>query len=228
MIEIGLKIIFFPGLPNKLIEFIVEGLKIIFFLGLPNKLIEFIEEALKIIQLAKEKDVPIFGGSSLKYSNEVNELKDIVVRNIDSVKGGFVSAPVDFESQYSGFWFYASHLTEMLMETFGWDPQSVYAYEKNGTVQAIVDYTNYSVNCSFINHNYSSYTCIVFEKDSTERRKVLLDTVSRIECDNFVEMLRTRKMNYRYDQLIKPVYFIDAVIRSYKSGKKVNIEFGQV
>jgi len=187
-----------------------------------------VKEAVGLVRLAKEKGVPLVGGSSLKYAEAIQEMKEKVENLGEKTKGGFIAAPLDFSSVYSGFWFYASHAAEMCLETFGWNPKSVYATEKNGNVQAIVEYENYTVTCNFVNQNYTTYTCVVFGVSDTERKAVALDNVFKFECNAFVNMLRKGKMTHTYEELIAPVFFLDAVKRSYETGKKVEIQYEEI
>lgn len=77
-------------------------------------------EAVELIELAKKSGSLLCGGSSLKYVPDVQYLKEIVAQG--NVRGGMVAAPVHFDSEYSGFYFYAAHLAEMSLEIFGMDP----------------------------------------------------------------------------------------------------------
>ena len=111
----------------------------------------------------------------------------------------------------------------MCLETFGWNPQSVYAEEQNGSVYAIVNYDNFSVSCSFMGGVNSAYTGVLFAPTYTERVSVGLDGIFAVECSTFVEMLRTGKMTHSYEQLLAPVALLSAIEESYKTGKKVDI-----
>ena len=182
-----------------------------------------VQEALMLVRLAKEKGVPLCGGSSLKYAEDIAALKASARES--TPLGGFVAAPLDFQSIYSGFWFYSAHLAEMCLETFGWQPKRVYAQEKNNSVQAIVDYEDFSVNCSFVNGCGSSYTGIVFGTKGTERKAVRLDNVFRRECDVFVETVRSGKMAHTYEQLVAPVRLLAAIEESYQTGRTVEITY---
>ena len=184
-----------------------------------------VEQAIELIKLAKKKNVPLCGGSSLKYAEDIVALKEIKNTLAEKTQGGYISAPVDYESIYSGFWFYASHAAEMCMEVFGWNPKAIVALENNHNVNAIVEYEGYSVACNFINHNYACYSGGVYGENQNEVRFVKLDNVFRSECEAFVEMIHTGKMSRSYEELIAPVLFLDAVKRSYETGEKVEINY---
>ena len=178
-------------------------------------------EALSLVRLAKEKGVPLSGGSSLKYAADIVALRDFAAGK--SIRSGHVAAPLMMVNEYSGFWFYSAHLAEMCMEVFGWRPARVLAVENNGSVNGIVTYGDYAVTVNFTNDCGSSYSAAVFAGEGSERRAVSLDGIFTAECAAFVNMLRTGKMAHSYEQLIAPVYFLDAVKRSYESGKAVDI-----
>ncbi len=183
------------------------------------------EEALDLVRLAKAKNLPLCGGSSLKYADTIQELKAVKESIGEKLRGGAMAAPLNFNNPYSGFWFYSSHLAEMCMEVFGWQPKSVTATENNQNVYAIVNYDNFSVNCSFLEHSYSSYSGAVFGGSGSisEVKKVDVSNIFRLECEAFVDMLRTGKMTHSYEELIAPVFFIEAVKRAYETGKTIDI-----
>ena len=180
-----------------------------------------IKEAEELIGLAKKKGVPLCGGSSLKYSPEILELKNFAKEK--GVKGGFIAAPVSFKNEYGDFWFYASHLAEMCMEVFGWSPKAVYATENNGSVFAIVDYEKFSVTCDFIDHCYSAYSGAVYGESESLIKAVGLNGIEKSETDEFVNMLRTGKTHYDDRQLVAPVHFIESIIKSYNTGSRIKL-----
>ena len=186
-----------------------------------------INEAVELVRLAKEKKVPLCGGSSLKYSQTIEELKAVKEELAENVKGGFMAAPLNFSNPYSDFWFYSSHLAEMCMEVFGWQPKSVVATENNQNVHGVVHYDTFSVSCAFLQHCYSSYSGAVFGSKS-EVKKVNVADIARLESEAFVKMLQTGEMSHSYEQLIAPVAFISAVIEAYQTGKTVEIKFPQI
>jgi hypothetical protein len=141
---------------------------------------------------------------------------------------GNVTAPLSITSPYSGFWFYASHLVEMCLEAFGYEPCSVMAQRQDMSVYAIVKYDNFAVTCNFVDAGYATYSGTVLGKKTMEQRKISLANVSRLECDSFVDMVREGKMAHSYDELVAPVFLIDAIIKSYETNEEVKITFEKV
>ncbi len=180
------------------------------------------KQAESLIALAKEKNVPLYGGSSLKQSDTIAELKAFIENADNGVIGGDVAAPVQMGSEYSGFFFYASHLAEMTMEMFGYDPKRVSATRTTGGVSAIIEYDRFAVTNHF-NDEIWLYSASVYGKEETKQDAIGTDGIGDKECAYFVEMLRTGKMPCTYDQLLMPVYYLNAVKEAYETGKKVDI-----
>ena len=57
------------------------------------------EEALKVVQLAKEKKVPIVGGSAVKSCYDILMLKNKVEKDKSAVKGGSMVAPLNMKNE---------------------------------------------------------------------------------------------------------------------------------
>ncbi len=183
------------------------------------------QEAIDLVELAKAKKVPLTGGSMLKFSPTIAQLKAKVQELGADLVSGSLSAPLNMDNPYSGFFFYSSHLCEMTLEVFGYRPRSVYAVKHNGgSVCAIVDYGAFSITNHFNDGAYQ-YAGSVFGKKEQMVSEVVLDGCGEAECDAFVEMLRTGKMAHSYEELSAPVFYLNAVKESYESGKPAEIRW---
>lgn len=182
------------------------------------------KEAVALIKLAKEKNVPLCGGSSLKFAEDLNVLKDFIAEKEGKLNGGSVIAPVILNSEYSGIFFYAPHLTEMTLEIFGYNPKSILASENNNSLCAVVSYDGFDVSNHF-NDGAPFYSASVYTKGGICHKDIDLSNCGKLECENFVEMLRTGKMAHSYKELAMPVFYMDALKKSYETGKRVTIGF---
>ena len=180
------------------------------------------KQAQELIDLAKKKNVPLTGGSALKSSYDIIMLANEVKKNGADVRVGSLVAPLIMENEYGGFWFYSSHLAEMTLRVFGYDPIEVTAIECNKHVTVMTRYEKYVVTGQFVDGCYK-YFGQVIGKDGIYSRDIDISLIFRHECEEFVKMLRTGKMAYTYEQLIAPVGYLQAIQQSYLSGKTVKI-----
>lgn len=180
-------------------------------------------EAKKVVEFAKSKQIAITGGSSLKSCYDILLLKNEADKDKKAIKGGFMVAPLSMHNEYSGFYFYASHLVEMCLKVFGYDPVAVTAKESNDNVTATVEYEDYLVSLLFANDG-KAYFGQVVNKNGIYSRNIDISLAYTHECDEFAAMLRTGEMSYSYEQLIKPVSMLNAIWEAYTTQKKVYID----
>ena len=181
------------------------------------------EEAKKLIELAKKKNVPLVGGSAVKSAYDVLMMENAVKENKKAVRGGTLIAPVSLHNEYSGFYFYSSHLAEMCLRIFGYDPIAVTAIECNDSVTAMVEYEDYTVCLQFVNDCNVFYGELVND-DGVYARNIDISIIYRHECEEFADMLRNGKMRYTYEQLISPVFLLNAIYKSYTTKQRVEVE----
>lgn len=178
------------------------------------------QEAIELARLAKANGVPLVGGSSVKYADGIAELQTAVKKG--ATKSGDVAAPVSMSNEYGGFFFYASHLTEVSMALFGYQPRSVHACRTKDGVTAIVHYDAYDVTNHF-NEGCYHYSATVYQKEQTLFKELDISTIYEKECENFAHMLRTGKMDQTYEELVMPVYYMEAIEKAYQTGKEQEI-----
>ena len=176
-----------------------------------------VDEAIALMRLAKEKKVPIVGGSSLKYPEDLQELKKVIAAG--EVRGADLAAPVSMDNPYGGFFFYASHLVEMTMAIFGSQPRKISAYRTADSVTAMVRFDDCDVTNHFNEGNYR-YSATIYTKDQTVFKELDVSKIYQHECDAFARMLRTGEMEQTYEELVMPVAYIAAIEKAYETGEE--------
>ena len=179
------------------------------------------EEALALAKLAKEKKVPLVGGSSVKLTDAVLKLKSLAEQS--DVVGGDVTAPVSMVNDYGNFWFYASHLAECCLTIFGWHPQWVWANRTEKGVTVVVHYADFDVTNHYIEGVYD-YTGTVITQKGVNHEVISLDNIYAKECACFADMIRNGVMSHSYEELVAPVYLMAAIEKSFETGEKVAVE----
>ena len=182
-------------------------------------------EDIELLRKAVEKNnTLITGGSTLKYNYEILTLKDKVeTGRIGNVSGGCINFPGDLESEYGGIFFYGSHLIEMMLSVFGYDVKSVTAKTiapKNSMV--IASYEDKMVTLAF-NNLCSSYYVTVYGDKKVCSQEVDISFIYKLGFAKFVEMLKTNKMPLSFDDLVKPVYVLNAIKKSLDEDREVQI-----
>lgn len=180
------------------------------------------EDAREFIRELKQKNIPVSGGSILKHSEGVKELKAMVLSGEKgSVIGGCVRAPVDTESEHGGFYFYAQHLVQSMCEIFGYHPKSVFACRSGEQITCTVRYGDFDVVGLFVNKDYLYHASVQFHKGfvgSAESRLLSLEGTSSQEFHEYYNLLLGKPQSQSYEDLFAPVFIMNAIERSLESG----------
>ncbi len=183
------------------------------------------EDVLELVKLAKASGSPITGGSSLIFSKEILEMAAYVQENREKITGGHVTAPVNLVNDYGNFWFYSSHLVQMLIAVFGPEIKSVSAWQHGGFVHAVYHYENMDVTACF----GTGYSVTAY-KGAWEAKAMTATTAGCYDAElaEFCHMVRTGKGVESYRDFILPVFVIEATIRAYEENKTVDIVVPEV
>lgn len=182
-------------------------------------------EAKELVSIAREKGALLAGGSGCKFAYDVLMLQN-TVKNWKAA-GDFVTGTMNFAadpaSEYDGFFFYSSHLTEMALTVFGYDPRSVLALEKNGSRACILRYEDCDVTLNFTRGTCASTGTLIGRRGNVTR-DIDISMIYLHEIGDFVKMLQTGKPGHTPEELIKPVAVINAIEQSVREGREVLID----
>ena len=180
-------------------------------------------EAVEFMRALKGAGVRITGGSSLKHDKTVRSLKKERVEGLGGrTLGGVVRAPIDIASKYGGFYFYAQHLVESVLEIFGRYPLAVSASHNGEQITVTFRYDGFNAIGCFVERNYVYYACRFSEKTTVGGDLVSTDEDNwfKLEFDEFYDVLVGGEQPVSYDDFISPVFVMCAIERALASGKE--------
>ncbi|MEA4831479.1 MAG: Gfo/Idh/MocA family oxidoreductase [Oscillospiraceae bacterium] len=180
-----------------------------------------VEDTRELLALAAENKVPLIGGSGCKFSPELLEMKtEIAEGKVGKLYSGIINFPAELESEYGGMYFYGSHLVEMAMTAFGSDILSVSAFASSeGHLTAVARYTKYDIILNFV-RNYQ-YIAIAYGAGGNIVKNPNIGGIYESEVKHFVDMIRTGKSAISTDDLVKPVYVLNAIEKSLAEKREV-------
>ncbi len=182
------------------------------------------EDAKEFIEALKAKNIRVSGGSSCAKADIVEKLRKLVADGTHGkVCGGFLRSPLDINSPYGGFFFYAQHLAEVVLEIFGYYPKSVMMYPCDPNYNCVVRYDKFDVFLNF-NSDYSlvndlNYASVNFDL-AVVGKEYGYDGLFEKEFMQFHDLLLGKSQTKRYEDFFAPVYVINAMQRSLDSGKE--------
>lgn len=177
-------------------------------------------DAVEFARELKANNVKITGGSSCKHFDTVIKYKEKVQSgDFGKIKGGYFMAPMQYESEYGGFYFYTQHMVQMICEIYGYYPESVMATRNGDTVSVVIDYDGFSVSGTYSERFYRYYALVNLEK-STEAEECFFDGVFEKEFEEYFSVLFGAEQKCSYKEFFAPVYIMNAMVRSIESGKK--------
>ena len=181
-------------------------------------------EAVKFMQELKENNIPVCGGSVCVFYDGVLNMKKVLDETPEEeILGGILRAPVDLENPYGDFFFYSQHLVSMMTELFGYYPESVFAKRNDRCVDVLVNYGAFNVTLNYAVKNYNYYVG-VSTKDTfiIEKTGHAADSFDH-EFAEFANLLKGEKQPRSYNDFIAPVFILNAIYRSFTSGKEEKI-----
>lgn len=181
-----------------------------------------VKEALELVELADKYGAVLSGGSSLEFNSSVKKYAEIVKEKKTEILGAHVTAPVNMDNPYGGFWFYTQHLVAMITTIFGMDIKSVRAIKTANGVQALYHYDSFTVS-AFYGAGYSitiytggfSSDCESFD---------LPQDFYMPELETFYNVIKSGKPDKNRREYIAPVYILEATIESYEKNKEIVID----
>lgn len=178
------------------------------------------DDAIEFMRLAKEKGLRLCGGSNTTLKTEIQQLARIVKEEIyGPCRGGNLVCPTHENPKYGGFFFYTPHLVELMLTVFGTDVQSVHA-QRNGdlAISLVARYPQFDVTASYL-EKIGYYHITVYTPKRPVADEHINNTEGSIkEMDEILALLKGEPMQKSYEDFFLPVFVLNAIERSTKSG----------
>lgn len=183
------------------------------------------DEAVAFMKEAKEKNLRFCGGSTCAALKETLELAAAARDgSVGELCGGNVVAPLHSDSPYGGYYFYAQHLVEIMTTVFGEDMIEVLANRSESSVTLLARYASFNVTATYLEH-VNHYSLSIYGKDGIRTEALTFNTESFChEMNDMMDLLNGKPMKKSYESFIKPVFIINAILRSIESGSWEKIE----
>jgi predicted dehydrogenase len=178
------------------------------------------EEAVAFMREARANNVRICGSSVGKFLNGVVALSEkIKSGEIGTVHGGNVCAPIEIDSPYGGFYFYSPHLVQMMVTLFGGDVLEVSAMQQGRDVGIVATYRDYPITGSYVSAGGHFAATVYAENGIFTEPCELHSYAFEHQLDDMHDLLEGGAMKESYDSFIRPVFILEALERSLRSGK---------
>jgi predicted dehydrogenase len=182
------------------------------------------EDAEEIVNTAKQFNILITGGSTCKYAEQILKAKDII--NNDNSIGKVMSAEISFNASfndpYGGIYFYGSHLLEMALQVFGYNPKTVMSARSEETVVSILKYDGYEVVLNFID-KLDKGSLIIHGTKDVFNCQIDISNVYRQGLTRFIEMLRTRQAPFPIENMLATVKVFNSIVKSLETRGEIEI-----
>ena len=178
------------------------------------------QEAEEFMGVAKERGIRLCGGSTCAgYPNTVKLAAAVREKSVGELKGGSLVCPFYFDSPYGGFYFYAQHLVEIMTTIFGEGVERVLTTRIGEELTFVAQYDGFTVTGKYI-EGCKYYSASVYGSESMMCEELTgYGDSFKNELNDMLALLRGDKMKKSYSSFVKPVYIMNAVLRSLDSGK---------
>ena len=183
------------------------------------------DEAIRFMRECRDAGNRLTGGSSCLHAEWVQQLRREHNEGIGGkTLGGYLRAPLHFGSVYGGFYFYAEHLVGVTSEIFGRYPKSVKAFRNGATLTVIFRYDDFDVTGVYVEGSYCYYAARSSESGVKGSEYPVDDSCFKTEFSNILSLLNGGEQKISYDDMIAPVFVMNAISRSLESGEECKVK----
>ncbi len=179
------------------------------------------EDAVRLLELCRQYGSPFCGGSCVKLSEEILELKKKVQAE-KRILSGYLTFPIHFESPYGGMHFYSHHLIETMLQVFGLGVRSITAVRTGDLLTAVAAYDDFQVTLNYGVRD-GQYAAGYFGENGWEMTKFNWNLAPEAQFDELVTFAETKQSVYPAEFFLEAVKISCAMEQSMAEQKTVFI-----
>lgn len=178
------------------------------------------EEAVTLMRECRKHGVKVSGGSCLKYADNAVTIAEDIKGEVDGATlAGIARAPVSFDNEYGGFFFYSEHLIALIGTAFGWHPTAVSARRNGAVLTTVFEFPGFNVTGLHTDGSYKYTVTRHTPKGVRHEELANLSPCFLAEWQEYYNILSGAEPQYSLEDLIAPVFTLNAMVRSMESGK---------
>jgi len=179
-------------------------------------------DARKIIEIAKDNQVLLTSFSTLRFTDVVQELKQLFLREQPVLLS--VLGPGDMYSEHGGLIFYGIHCAEIFNEIAGTGVEKVFAIKKGKNLVASLNHKKFLGSIKIAAEMPYVFAVEGLTKNSYFSREVNLKSCYKNGMIKIKEMLDKKQWILSEREMFEPVALIKAIEESLSSSKLVEVE----
>ena len=116
------------------------------------------------------------------------------------------------------------HIVEAMCTVLGYDVKSVHVVSLKPNIStAVVKYEDKLVTLNMLSPTHGTQHFTIYSDGETETISYNIGIIYKLGFAKFVEMLRTKEMPLSFDNLVKPVYIMEAMRKSYEENREIKL-----
>lgn len=174
-----------------------------------------LEDCQRILVAAKSGKTWVTSFSSLKYAAETIDLDDQRA-SLGEIRAAQFAGPCDFDSEYAGPFFYATHVADIMTRLMGHDIATVAARRSGKNVAVTVTFKNDALaSITYMNDTSYHFTATLFGTEGYAHKEIHAGMSAYTAAfGEFVESVESGTPPFDESLLDVPIRFVHAITAS--------------
>lgn len=184
-----------------------------------------LEDCERMLAAARQSGALLTSFSSLRMA-PMTEVLAKEVKKMGEIRAAHFAGPCDFESQYGGAFFYATHVAEIALRLIGEEVETLRAIKSGKTVVVQVTWRNGTLaTFTYLGDAEYHFHATLFGTEGMVAHEITVGDSSYAEALKAVlSMVESGERPLTDDQLLRPIAMVHAIQKSLEDeGKEVRL-----